>query len=439
MRHARPPLRRRRASRSTVTTVASISRAISGGDSARCDPIEPFDDQGERAGDRGCASAWSCRPDARPSIATSAGSPSSASWPTVSMPRRWSFSAVILPTPQSRSTGSGWRNASSSAGGTTSRPSSFGDAARDLREELRPRHSSRDTQADLLEHSAAAAARSRPVVGEALEAADVEERLVDRHSLDERRRVLEEANTALLARVRRHTGLDPHRVRAQPARLEAAHRRADPVRPSPRSSLRARPRGRRSRVALQARIVRCSTDAKNASRSACRIVVSLDTNICSHRPRGRTRRLGSADSHRRERAHDGLEARARGGHRLRRRPREGLLYGEGRLHRRSRHHGLRRDPFRSADAPWLGMLDHARQGSPTLRSDRPARRSSSRTSRPRAPSSSRAGWRRPTSRSSRGARSSSSATRTAIAGRCSSCHRRNRGGGRRWTSSSSSS
>ncbi len=108
----------------------------------------------------------------------------------------------------------------------------LGDAARDLREELRPRHADRDTQADLLEHSLPQPRRDLGgCSGEALEAADVEERLVDRHSLDERRRVLEQREHRLARfRVRRHAGLDPHRVRAQPARLEAAHRRADPVR-----------------------------------------------------------------------------------------------------------------------------------------------------------------------------------------------------------------
>ena len=51
-----------------------------------------------------------------------------ATSPTVVMPREWSFSAVFRPTPQSRSTGSGWRNACSSSGGTTSRPSGFDTA-----------------------------------------------------------------------------------------------------------------------------------------------------------------------------------------------------------------------------------------------------------------------------------------------------------------------
>src|ERR671910_54207 len=38
---------------------------------------------------------------------------------------------------------------------------------------------------------------------------------------------------------------------------------------------------------------RCSTEAKKASTSACRIVASVDTNTCSHRQRPRATRSGS--------------------------------------------------------------------------------------------------------------------------------------------------
>ena len=56
-------------------------------------------------------------------IETSAGSGICATSPTVVMPRSLSLAAVTGPTPQSRSTASGWRNDSSSWGRTTSRPS----------------------------------------------------------------------------------------------------------------------------------------------------------------------------------------------------------------------------------------------------------------------------------------------------------------------------
>src|SRR5438552_2358617 len=58
-------------------------------------------------------------------MATSAGSLSRATCPTVTIPRSWSLAAVTAPTPQSRSTGRGWRNASSRSGGPTRRPSGF--------------------------------------------------------------------------------------------------------------------------------------------------------------------------------------------------------------------------------------------------------------------------------------------------------------------------
>ena len=129
-------------------------------------------------------------------------------------------------------------------------PVRLGDAARDLGQELRPRNSDGDRQADLLEHAAAQPARDldgRP--GRSLEAADVEERLVDREPLDERRRVLEHRgrrpcsppSTPPCAAGRR-----PRRGRAAaPAsRPSPCARRA----PSPRSSRRARPRRRRSRA-----------------------------------------------------------------------------------------------------------------------------------------------------------------------------------------------
>jgi hypothetical protein len=48
-----------------------------------------------------------------------------ATWPTVAIPLARSFREVTGPTPHSRSTGSGWRKASSPCGGTTSSPSGF--------------------------------------------------------------------------------------------------------------------------------------------------------------------------------------------------------------------------------------------------------------------------------------------------------------------------
>ena len=66
------------------------------------------------------------------------------------------------PTPQSRSTGSAWRNVSSSPIGTTSKPSGFADRARDLRQELRPRDAHGDGDPDLLAHRLAQSGARSP-------------------------------------------------------------------------------------------------------------------------------------------------------------------------------------------------------------------------------------------------------------------------------------
>ena len=105
-------------------------------------------------------------------------------------------------------------------------------AARDLGEELRPGHADRDRQADALAH---VAAQSHGDLDggprDPLQPAHVEERLVDRQPLDQRRRVFEHP-VHRLARlgVGRHARLDDDRPRAQPAGLCSTHRRADAVR-----------------------------------------------------------------------------------------------------------------------------------------------------------------------------------------------------------------
>ena len=87
--------------------------------SARCDPIDrrrrPVC---TRRASRLWARAWMWCPPPGPRIATSAGSGIAAMSPTVCTPRAWSLAAVLAPTPQTRSIGSGCRNASSRSGGT---------------------------------------------------------------------------------------------------------------------------------------------------------------------------------------------------------------------------------------------------------------------------------------------------------------------------------
>ena len=182
-----------------------------------------------RRGSRLCASACRWRPAARPRSRPAYPPAARPPAPTVMIPRARSFADVTGPTPHSRSTGSGCRNASSPSGGTTSSPSGLATRARDLGEELRPRDPDRDRQADL-----ARAPRARSRVGDlrrraarsAAMPAHVEERLVDRQPLDERRRVLEDLEHGLARlRVGRHPRRDDDRVAAQPPRLRAAHRR----------------------------------------------------------------------------------------------------------------------------------------------------------------------------------------------------------------------
>jgi hypothetical protein len=111
-------------------------------------------------------------------------------------------------------------------------PVRFRHAARDLREELRPCDPDRDRQADFLanvapESDGDLAGRSR----QSSDAADVEERLVDRQPFDERRRVVEDAvdRFARLG-VGRHPRLDHDRSGAEAASTRDAHGGLHPVR-----------------------------------------------------------------------------------------------------------------------------------------------------------------------------------------------------------------
>ncbi len=120
----------------------------------------------------------------------STASSSRATSPTVEMPRSWSLRAVTAPTPQSRSTGSGCRNVELAVGRHDEQAVGLGDPARDLREELGARDADGDAQPDPFEHVAAQPRRDLDRrARDAGQAADVEERLVDREPLDERRRV----------------------------------------------------------------------------------------------------------------------------------------------------------------------------------------------------------------------------------------------------------
>ena len=200
--------------------------------SARCEPMDPRRRVVSTGrGSRSRASACRCAPVALPSSRSAVAASSSASWPTVRMPSRCSFSAVTAPTPQSRSTGSGSRNACSRSGSTTSSPSGLLTALATFARNL-----VRATPTEIASPTSSAhplAQSHRDLLGrarDAAEPADLQERLVDGEPLDERRRVAEDREHVAAGRgVGIHPRRDDHGIRAQLARLPAAHRRAHPA------------------------------------------------------------------------------------------------------------------------------------------------------------------------------------------------------------------
>ena len=109
-------------------------------------------------------------------------------------PRSRSFRDVIGPTPHSRSTGKGWRKACSSPGGTTSSPSGFATPLATFARNFvhaTPTVSGSPTRVVHLVPEPCCDLGG--AAGDPLEAAHVEERLVDGEPLDNRRRIFEEA------------------------------------------------------------------------------------------------------------------------------------------------------------------------------------------------------------------------------------------------------
>ena len=164
------------------------------------------------------------------------------------MPSWCSRAAVAGPTPQSASTGSGCRNASSRSGGTSSSPSGFATPLATLaRNFVRaiPTVSGRPTSSSTRRRSRAAISSGVPAMPP--HPAHVEERLVDRQPLDERRRVLEDAVDGLARlRVRVHARPDDDRAWGRGGAPRGRPSPSGCRTPSPRSWRRARPRRRRS-------------------------------------------------------------------------------------------------------------------------------------------------------------------------------------------------
>ena len=220
--------------------------------SARCEPIEPRRRPTcTRRRSRLCASAWSWRPDARPSIDTSASSASSATSPTVLIPLHRELLGrhrADAPEPLDRQR---VEEGELAVGRHDEEAIRLRDPARHLREELRPGDADGDGKPDPLADVPAQPHRDlRGGARQPLEAADVEERLVDREALDERRCVLEDRGTSPCSPRRRRTCGAGRRRRggrdAGPARRPS---RCGSRAPSPRSWQRGRPRPRRSRAA----------------------------------------------------------------------------------------------------------------------------------------------------------------------------------------------
>ena len=154
--------RMRRVTRSTSATTSASTDSCDQGERprARCEPIEPRRRRPcTGRGSRLWASAWRCRPVARPSIATRASSGTSASRPTVVMPRERSFAGgdrADAPEPLHLER---VEERELPVRRHDEEPVGLRHAARDLGEELRPRDADRDRQAHLLADVLAAAAR----------------------------------------------------------------------------------------------------------------------------------------------------------------------------------------------------------------------------------------------------------------------------------------
>ena len=224
--------RRRRVTRSTSATTSASTDSCDHGERprARCDPIEPRRRRPcTGRGSRLWASAYRWRPVARPSMATRASSGTSASRPTVVMPRERSFAAVTGPTPQSRSTSSGWRKASSPSRRYDEEPIGLRHTACHLGEELRPRDAHGDREANPLAYLRPQARSDLHGSTHApLHPAHVEECLIDRDPFDDGRRVLKDAEDRLARlRVGRHPGRHDDGMWAQPPRGSSTHRRAN--------------------------------------------------------------------------------------------------------------------------------------------------------------------------------------------------------------------
>ena len=153
--------------------------------------------------------------------------------PIVATPKSRSAAAVCGPTPHRREIGSGARKAASSPGGTTTRPSGFRRSEAILATSLVAATPTDAVSSQLaLDRVLDPAGDRRAVPEQGARRRDVEERLVDRDRLHERREPPEDrhhlaADALVRAAVHRHEDA----VRAEPPRRPDGHRGVDPELP----------------------------------------------------------------------------------------------------------------------------------------------------------------------------------------------------------------
>ncbi len=245
-------------------------------------------------GDRCCATTRTADgPSRRRPSTPSVDSLSSATSATVSMPCACSFSAVLTPTPHSRRTGSGCRNASSRSGGTSSRPSGLASWLATLARNLvraMPTVIGSPTRSRTCARSRAAISTGVPDTRR--RPRHVEEGLVHRQRFDHGRGVAEHLEHRVAGLASTPTSAAAPRSRADTARGPGVRpSRCARRRPWPRSWPRARRRRRRSpagRAARDRHAARPTRRTSRGQRAGCRrlsrrIDLAPDTNICSHR------------------------------------------------------------------------------------------------------------------------------------------------------------
>ena len=235
-----------------------------------------------------------------------------------STPYSRSASAVFSPTPHSREIGSGARNVASWPGGTTTRPSGLRRSDAILATSFVVA-----TPTDAVSSTSARDRRldrgrdRRPVTEQRPRSGHVEEGLVDRDRLDQRREPAEDRHDlATRALVLATVDGQEDTVRAERIRGPQRHRRVDADSAAPRSdAAQTTPRPVGSPPPTMTGLPRssgrsrCSTAAKNASRSTWRIVGTV-TRLSSRRTMDRRDGSGSPPQWRDRRADAGRPSRA---------------------------------------------------------------------------------------------------------------------------------